>query len=526
MNRLKILLILSIILALVPVPTIAEEVPLDSSLSATPEEELLDPTLPIAAEEEPLSPPTTPTHPVISAVNPGHTANSIQNIDDFIELYNPTGTPIPIAGYQIKSKSNIIYTFPEGAIMNAEYLLLRYSTAAPPPTDADATYSKTSLGVSDGKVELLSPTNEILDTVCWGDTPCYPKFTTKVTAYPTLARCIIDGLLEKCSNSQDFEQNPNYIPNYDPENPGLIILPPAESSEPPDLLPQCLGLTFTEIYTYFETDYAEQFIELHNPTDEIIPLTGCHISYKSNLYPLTGDLMPDTYLSFQDPTLKLTKNPTTSNEIYLIDITGETIAALTYPHGQKKSTAYAFLGLDAQGAEIWSQTYLPTPAAPNIYQEFRTCPTGKIINPSTGNCITYFEPEPLPDCGEGKFRNPETNRCKSYASLATITTPCQDGYYRNPETNRCKKIATTATTLEPCEEGYERNPETNRCRKIRENTGTDYALTPTTYSDKSTFLAYGALSAVITTGFLYLIFQFRHELLSLPKKLFSHLKTK
>ena len=113
--------------------------------------------------------------------------------------------------------------------------------------------------------------------------------------------------------------------------------------------------------------------------------------------------------------------------------------------------------------EIWAQSYHVTPGEKNSYQEFRSCAEGKIINPSTGNCIKADEEEPLPDCPEGKFRNPETGRCKSYETLESILAPCEDGYYRNPETNRCKKLTSiTSGTTAPCDEGYERNPETGR----------------------------------------------------------------
>lgn len=154
-----------------------------------------------------------------------------------------------------------------------------------------------------------------------------------------------------------------------------------------------------------------------------------------------------------------------------------------------------------------------TPGAENVWQEYKSCPTGKVINPSTGNCIGVLETEePLP-CPEGKFRNPETNRCKSLTTIDNILAPCKEGQYRNPETNRCKSLTSLAgSTLTPCADGYERNPETNRCRKIRVNEGTDYGVDMVSYGDKSAFMAYGALAAVGICGVGYIGWQFRREI--------------
>ena len=239
-------------------------------------------------------------------------------------------------------------------------------------------------------------------------------------------------------------------------------------------------------------------------------MSACTVRYKNKSYGLTGQIYPNGYYVYRNSELKLTKNPTAVNVLELIDADGSKAADLTYGSGQKKSTAYAWFGENTDGVSIWLQTYTITPGAENIYQQFKSCPTGKVINPSTGNCINFYEDEALPDCPAGKFRNPETNRCKSYEVLGNILAPCKDGYYRNPETNRCKKIGVaTAAGLAPCKDGYERSPETNRCRKIRENNGADYGIEPATYSEESSFVAYGALGAVVLGGLSYLVFQFR-----------------
>ena len=212
--------------------------------------------------------------------------------------------------------------------------------------------------------------------------------------------------------------------------------------------------------------------------------------------------MTDRYLVIYPgkltPSFSLTKNPSSSNSVELIDVDKTTVDILVYPHGQKKSTTYAKF-IDTDGSESWSLTYASTPGATNIYQEFRTCPTGKVINPATGNCIKVT-----------------TTKSSSSGTLAE----CPAGKYRNPLTGRCKKIETASDEPKPCAEGYERNPETNRCRKLKaENDGAGYALVPTTYSGKPSFVAFGIVALLVTIGIVYIILQFRHEIARMLRKI-------
>ena len=148
----------------------------------------------------------------------------------------------------------------------------------------------------------------------------------------------------------------------------------------------------------------------------------------------------------------------------------------------------AFTGYRADGSENWVQTYNPTPGAANVYQQFKTCPAGKVINLDTGNCVNETRlTTTLPACPEGKYRNPLTNRCRAYATAASAT-------------------------LKPCAEGYERNPATNRCRKIVENSGEDYEIKTETFEERREFVAVWAIIIVVAAGIIYIILQFREEI--------------
>ncbi len=157
---------------------------------------------------------------------------------------------------------------------------------------------------------------------------------------------------------------------------------------------------------------------------------------------------------------------------------------------------------------------MPTPAADNIYQEFRSCPEGKIINSETGNCINEksLASSVIKTCPEGQYLNVLTNRCKKMPTTKTQTA-CKAGYYRNPLTGRCKKQA-AAKTAKTCPEGYELNPSTNRCRKKRQDASKFPVenITNETYDNPQIFIAAFALITLGILVLIYVIFQFRHEM--------------
>ena len=84
-------------------------------------------------------------------------------------------------------------------------------------------------------------------------------------------------------------------------------------------------------------------------------------------------------------------------------------------------------------------------------------------------------------------------------------------------TGRCRKIPQEAAKKE-CKEGYYLNPETNRCRKIVENKGADYELKPSENEGESSFVAWWIVGIVVLVGVLYLVYEFRSELVRLFRR--------
>lgn len=416
------------------------------------------------------------------ALNPGYAIDGVQNVGEFIQLARLTDEPLSLAGYSLRyttksGKTSDIFVFPEGSYMVGETMLLRLASS-PEAGLADLTYTKT-LALEAGPLELVHG-EEVIDSVCWtGGNFCLSKFTNKSGSRTSIVQDL---------GAREYAHILDYMPEYDPEHPGYQ--PPAaeaadeDADEATPAEPRCRGLEFSEILTYYDADKSEQFIEIYNSTDESIDMAGCSIKYKNKALELSGAIPADGYFAYR-PEISLTKNPTSTNNYEIVDITGDVVDSLIVAHGQKKTTSFAQFGYLDTGEENWLITYSPTPGGPNNFQQYRSCPEGKVINEATGNCVK--------------------------ATTIAETKECPEGKYRNPLTGRCKKIEEDSG-LTPCKEGYERNPETNRCRKIRNNDGTDYPLVPQTATEKTTFIAGMAIAAVLLVGAVYIGLQYRAEI--------------
>lgn len=417
----------------------------------------------------------------IYAINPGYTIDGVSNTGEMIELRrSKPGDPISLAGLSIgytntSGESTTLIEFPENSWLVGESILLRLASS-PGSELAAVNYktTKTFRGIGFSASLDLKRSEEILDAVCWtGKNNCYPAFKS---ATPKV-------LLRDSPTS--FIEVESYMPDYDEKS--FFI----KEEEKEEIKSQCKGLVFSEILSYYEDLQSEQFIELYNSAEEQILMDGCTLEYKNKSYPLQGILKPESYYKRVLYDFSITKNPTNIGIISLIDTTGEVLDKLEYPNGQKKATSYALVGYQNNGEELWRTTFLPTPGEPNIYQEFRTCEDGKVINETTGNCV-----------------KPTVIKIKT----------CPEGQFLNPLTNRCNKIPVITTKI--CKEGYELNPDTGKCKKIKVNNGADYSLATSTFEEKTSFIALYAVLGVVLLGLIYIIYEFRQEIAKLFRKVF------
>ena len=416
------------------------------------------------------------------AVNAGYKDNeatSSQNYDFFV-LEKTTEDALVLGGYKVvysnssgNEAGSVIFDAAEE--LQSQYLVLGFSKSPQYQNkNEDYLYNFGSSGLAStgGKLSLYKD-DELIEDICWGKLECkyqIPKFSaTEEGNYSAVLR---DG---------EFVQE-KYYPEIDES---AIAWREVEKT-------YCANLEITEIYSYFEESASEQFVEIHN-LGETCSLEGLNIGYKTKTFALQGSIATGDYYAFYDDGLVLTKNPTTSNSLSIVSDDGEKLDEVSYPHGQKAGLSYSLV--DGQ----WVLSYARTPGVANIYQEFQSCPEGKVINEATSNCV-----------------NEETES----------TTVCPEGKVLNPETGRCKKIEEEAGLAE-CAEGYERNPETNRCRKIQESDGSEYApktSATTSYDEPQRFVAYGALALAILAGIIYVAVQYREELAKVFRTIISKIK--
>ena len=420
----------------------------------------------------------------IRAVNPGYTVDGKNNVGEMIEISRKNSdTPILLAGTAVgytnsSGSDSILFEFPENSWMTGESILLRLASS--PDNELAAVNYKKTLAFKAGIT--LKKGEEVIDAVCWtSKLGCYKEF--KSSNPTTLVRNLETG---------EFEHVTSYEPQYDAES---YYVEQTEEEGYGMVPSQCRGLQFSEILSYYETVKTEQFIEIYNSGAEQILLNGCQIRYKNKNYVLKGVIKPEEYFVYYPTDFSLTKNPTNSNTLELIDTDGKTLDTLIYPNGQKKGTAYAWIGHDKNGKKIWRVTYAPTPGTPNNYQEFKTCEKGKVINEVTGNCVKATEVK---------------------------TKVCKEGYYLNIFTGRCRKIVVPKEKT--CKEGYYLNPETGRCRKNKQNDGANYSLEPENYEKSSSFVALYAVLGVVLMGIIYVIYEFRDEIKKFFGKVFRRFR--
>ena len=355
---------------------------------------------------------------------------------DFIELERMHDSELELEPFRLvytNSSGNHAgeITFAENLVLSSNRLILGASVnpqySSIPSSPYVYNFGTAGLASTAGKLELYHGEN-LIDEVCWGKIECeqnYAKFSTKAEDNTSIVRCEEDCPDNSTYVTQKYYPEPNFdsIAEKTPES-----VPPEPSPPEPDInveheqsLPQdsCDGIVISEIYSYYINSPQEQFIELYNPSQNNLSLTGCSLEYK------------------------------TSSLITIKDAQDAIVASVNYPHGQRKGVSYALFGIDTDDSG-WLQTYSPTPGAPNKYQEFQSCPSGKVINKATGNCIKEQENTSI-TCPAGKYLNPLTRRCKTIETAAVALAPCKDGYERNPETNRCRKKTTaSANNLAPC----------------------------------------------------------------------------
>lgn len=447
--------------------------------------------------------------------------NDANNYDEYIELYNTSSEPISLAGYSLAyfnspnpsvEQKPTIQIIGNMSLGSGEFLVLAKQTVQIPGS-------------------LKSPFNSLVDS------------GGILRIIDTGSDKIVDEIKWTSVSTQNSESMHRYFDDHgNPSVPGIwmismpspgiltVFLPPAfedPEEEDPPIIPDpdggmgagltCEGIVISEILPNpVGADGGKEFIELHNPTDEVILLNGCTLqtSANSKKYNLGAtEMQPGQYIALYDSLTGLSLPNSAGGTVWLLSPTDE-LQAVTYAASLADDVSWIWFD------GVWQPSYLITPNAPNELLPNKPCPVGQERNAETGACrniITTADANLTP-CREGQERNPATNRCRAIASSTSTLTPCREGQERNPATNRCRAVQSD-TELAPCAEGQERNPETNRCRRITAVAGTTTPDVKDVYAgslgSSPRWLLIGLL-AVSAVG--YALFEWRHEFLGIFKK--------
>ncbi|MCA9328228.1 lamin tail domain-containing protein [Candidatus Saccharibacteria bacterium] len=199
-------------------------------------------------------------------------------------------------------------------------------------------------------------------------------------------------------------------------------------------------------------DTGHEFIELYNPNDEAVELSGYRLqlgpSFTKEYVFTEGSIGAHQYIALRDNETNIALPNSNGAALRLISPAGNTVDESAVYQNADDTVSWALV------EDVWIYTNQITPGAANK-------PYLQPVVEEVAGVTSVLAP-----CPAGKYRNPATNRCRTIETAVSQLAPCDEDEFRNPETNRCKKVSSTGSTLTPCEPGYERNPETNRCRKV------------------------------------------------------------
>lgn len=442
---------------------------------------------------------------------------------EFVELYNPTDFAADVAGWKVEyltkthdgvSEATRTLAALTGNIEPGAHLLISYQDYL---ADADFYFSggpvSGYLAKGDGTIRMVNEIGQTIDLVGYGSPNNYEQSPAAAPdANKSLQRCVDnDQLVDTNNNSSDFAL-------YSETTPGINVSCPVAASPTAPSGSNCMGIILSELLPNpAGTDGGNEFIELYNPTGDFINLAGCGLQYGSGSVYRFGnvELAPEQYKAFGDQTTGITLTNSSGGTVYLLSAIDEELATATYLANMGDDVSWAWFG-----ADLWRQTYVPSPNAINTDQATKPCAYGEVRNPDTGRCVSLgVGGSTLQPCRADQERNPATNRCRLLTASAAKLTACKPGQERNPATNRCRSAS--STQLKPCKPGQERNPDTNRCRNATgaaggSGNGKVQDIASTAASKSSWWL--GGL-ALMSAG-AYGIWEWRAELRNLLKKLF------
>ncbi|MBP6962307.1 lamin tail domain-containing protein [Candidatus Saccharibacteria bacterium] len=347
-----------------------------------------------------------------------------------------------------------------------------------------------------GHLRIMDNNNAEVDKVGWGS--AISPETTTVPAHATgsvLSRSLNALVLDTDNNLNDFSSKPAHSPiisglfeveiqiDICPNIDGLqLVIPNGYLTDDNDdcyfdvcpnldelqielgtqyyidLLGDCQliplenrVLFITEILpNAVSTDTGQEYIEIYNPHNETIDLTGYKLqvgpSYTEEFEFVNGTIAPGQYAVFSDTTTGIILPNTTGVKLRLNSPAGNVVSESAVYSNADDDVTWALI------EDTWAYTNQITRGSANK-------PYLEPAQDEVAGVTSVLAPCPI-----GKYRNPETNRCRTIETAVSQLSACDEDEFRSPDTNRCRKVS-SSSSLASCDPGEERNPDTNRCRK-------------------------------------------------------------
>lgn len=346
-----------------------------------------------------ITPPAPQAHVVISEVYGGGGNSGATYKNDFIELYNPTNAAVDLTGWSVQYASatgtGAWNTTPlTGSIPAKGFYLVQEAIGAGgtlnlPTPDATGTLA---LSGTTGKVLLANTTTaqtgikptgaQIIDLVGFGTANGFegtavalaPSNTTsierKATSTSTAATLALGGTEEFAGNGYDSDNNNTDFVAQTPNPQNSTVVEPTGANH----------VVISEVYGgggNTGATYKNDFIELYNPTNTDVSLTGWSVQYASatgtgswNTAPLSGTIKAKSFYLIQAAagtggTLNL-PTPDATSSLNLSGTTGKVaLSNTTTALSGANPTGASIIDLVGFGTANGYEGTAPAPAATN-----------------------------------------------------------------------------------------------------------------------------------------------------------------
>lgn len=351
---------------------------------------------------------------IVSAVTPPalifseiKVRNDTLGFNEYVEIYNPGATNVSLNDYYIEYLNSSLPTIEQqftqaviaDGLLEAGKSLILAQTETDPNLPNSRKLAFSSLSDSNGTLRIVNNKDEVVDQFSWTSTLAMAIAPVQYLSSATSTK------IQSFNRNKDLDGNyilvePTWLlTTPSPQSSELLPLPEPEPEQSPDITPpvyttpdnpnneeansaelpadttpsadepnSALPPVITELLPNPAppaTDADDEFIEIYNPNNQAIDLSGYKLQSGSSFsYSYTFEdvlLEPLAYKAFS---IKQTGNilSNTKGQARLLDENGVVVAQTNVYESADEGDAWALIN------GVWQWTITPTPGAPNILE--------------------------------------------------------------------------------------------------------------------------------------------------------------